>query len=361
MVNTPSLGRRTYTLHEEITEIVGQGAYLETDMVVERLPLDEGTSEESIETIARLLHRRPSPQSPKLADISAKGSLPCLGYRMEPAPELVFRKPEGNLFMLHTLIAADQDEPRYPLDFRFQLARSLSEAVLGVHVQGLVHKNIRTDTILLVARPAPVPEQQQQQQTKKNSSMDVYLTNWHLLRKESDATIMSGGTQWAEDLYRHPRRQGLHVQERYNIGHDIYSLGVCLLEIGLWSLLLIRQGDGDGEGEGAPPQVSRLVRAAAGVAVQGGEVADAEMRRKLKRPDEVKNILLRLAWDHLPQRMGRGYCRLVVACLTALDHQSGGFREGGVDWRAMSKTEQGVAFREFILSFFTDMSALFDG
>ncbi|KAK8014783.1 hypothetical protein PG990_008079 [Apiospora arundinis] len=303
----------------------GKGAYLETDMVVERLPLDEGTSEESIETIARLLHRRPSPQSPKLADISAKGSLPCLGYRMEPAPELVFRKPEGNLFMLHTLIAADQDEPRYPLDFRFQLARSLSEAVLGVHVQGLVHKSIRTDTILLVARPVPVPEQQQQQQTKKNSSMDVYLTNWHLLRKESDATIMSGGTQWAEDLYRHPRRQGLHVQERYNIGHDIYSLGVCLLEIGLWSLLLIRRGD---EEEGAPPQVSRLVRAAAGVALQGGETADGEMRRKLKRPDEVKNILLRLAWDHLPQRMGRGYCRLVVACLTALDHQSGGFREG---------------------------------
>ncbi|KAK8053251.1 hypothetical protein PG996_012552 [Apiospora saccharicola] len=118
-------------------------------------------------------------------------------------------------------------------------------------------------------------------------SRDVYLTNWHLLRDVSGATIMSGGTEWVENMYRHPRRQGMDVQERCNIGHDIYSLGVCLLEIGLWNLLVRRDPAPD---EGAP-QVSSLVRSAARVGV--GNQADAE--------------------------------------------------------------------REFILSFFTDMSALFDG
>ncbi|KAK8044373.1 hypothetical protein PG993_004397 [Apiospora rasikravindrae] len=339
----------------------GQGTWRETDLVTELFPFEEiVTAEETIATIVRLIHRHYSSSRHSEPENDLRGSLPCLGYRMEPDPELVFLKPKGNLMMLHNLIAADQDEPRQPLDVRFQLARSLTEAVLGVHVQGLVHKNIRTNTILLVERP--VPETGAGSLENNDVSRDVYLTNWNLLRDVSGATIMSGGTQWAEDMYRHPRRQGMDVQERYNIGHDIYSLGVCLLEIGLWNLLIRRDPT---LGEEAPPQASNLVRAAAGIgdadsqANDGDDAADRELRRKLRRPNEVQNILLKLARDHLPQRMGRGYCRLVVACLTVLD-QSGGFREG-MDWKKMSKTEQGIAFREFILSFFTDMSALFEG
>ncbi|KAK8131170.1 hypothetical protein PG984_007608 [Apiospora sp. TS-2023a] len=330
----------------------GHGAYRETDFITERLPLDGSAPAETIETIASLIHRRPFHQNSR-PENSLRGSLPCLGYRLEPVPELVFRKPEGNLVMLRDLIAADQDEPSYALDIRFQLARSLSEAVLGVHVQGLVHKNIRTDTILLVERPTPDTEQSLDSQNEV--SRDVYLTNWHLLRDVSGATIMSGGTEWVENMYRHPRRQGMDVQERYNIGHDIYSLGVCLLEIGLWNLLVRWDHALD---EGAP-QVSSLVRSAARVGAGNQADAERELKRKLRRPTEVKNILLKIARGHLPQRMGRGYCKLVVACLTVLD-QPGGFHED-FDWKAMSKTEQGVAFREFILSFFTDMSALFDG
>lgn len=222
------------------------------------------------QTIASLIHRFPLHQNSG-SENSLRDSLPCLGYRLEPAPELVFRKPEGNLVMLHAMIAADQDEPRHALDLRFQLARSLSEAVLGVHVQGFVHKNIRTDTILLVERPTPDTEQSLDSQNEV--SRNVYLTNWHLLRDVSGATVMSGGTQWVENMYRHPRRQGMDVQERYNIGHDIYSLGVCLLEIGLWNLLIRRDPALD---EGAP-QVSSLVRSAAGVGNQ--ETADRELKR----------------------------------------------------------------------------------
>jgi len=55
---------------------------------------------------------------------------------------------------------------------------------------------------------------------------DIYLTNWRLLRGVSGPTVQSDGSQWTENIYRHPNLQGLQMEERYNIGHDVYSLGV---------------------------------------------------------------------------------------------------------------------------------------
>jgi hypothetical protein len=43
---------------------------------------------------------------------------------------------------------------------------------------------------------------------------------------------------WYKDVYRHPSRQGEHPEEEYVMKHDIYSLGVCLLEIGIWTSLI---------------------------------------------------------------------------------------------------------------------------
>ncbi|KAH9907800.1 hypothetical protein F4778DRAFT_447686 [Xylariomycetidae sp. FL2044] len=347
-----------------------KGAYRETDLITERFAPEENVSADTLQAIARLIYRHPSRKGTEPTD-GLRGSLPCLGYQMEPVPQLVFLRPKGTLTPLHTLIAADQDASRQPLDVRFQLARSLSEAVLGVHVQGLVHKNIRTDTILVVEPPDPSGRGDESAGggggggggTKKKR--EAYLTNWHLLREASGATTMSGGTQWVQDIYRHPRRQGQHVQEKYNICHDIYSLGVCLLEIGLWEPLIRRpSNDDDDESAGrAPAGVSDLFKAAAGVAGAGAD-SDQEMRRKLRHPRAVQGMLIALARQNLPQRMGRGYCRLVVACLTVLDGTTGGgggFRDSAdVDWRAMTRTEQGVAFRDFILSFFADASVIFE-
>jgi hypothetical protein len=68
----------------------------------------------------------------------------------------------------------------------------------------------------------------------------------------------------------------------------------------------------------------------------------------------VKNILLQLAKDILPLRMGLGYYKLVAACLTGLDQPSG--FGPLVDFTKMNVVEQGVAFKELVLSFFSDMS-----
>ena len=130
------------------------------------------------------------------------------------------------------------------------------------------------------------------------------------------------------------------------MGHDIYSLGVCLLEIGLWDLL-VHERPANGQ-----PQVSKLFRTAAGV--EGHPDPEAELRAKLSHPNEVKNILLKLGKENLPQRMGLEYHRLVAACLTGLDQPSGFGPE--VDFTKMNMVEQGLAFKELVLSYFTEMS-----
>lgn len=43
-----------------------------------------------------------------------------------------------------------------------------------------------------------------------------------------------GDLEWERNLYRHPVRQGLWSEEAFIMQHDIYSLGVCLIEIALW-------------------------------------------------------------------------------------------------------------------------------
>lgn len=314
-----------------------EGPYEETTVIIERSNNNVPMLEEELKEIAGFLHYRL--RSPNTI---SKGILPCLGYRMSPAPELIFSLPKEteNPQMLHSIIARDNGVPSLALDDRFRLARRLCEAVLRVHAAGLVHKNIRPNTILILQ-----PVQKTDEVVKLFD--DVYLTNWRLLRAVSGPTMKSGGMQWAEDIYRHPGRQGDHIQERYNMGHDIYSLGASLLEIGLWDVLVKNSSNDD------QPQVSEIFRSVAKVDDQ--DDPEAALRAKISRPTEVKNILLELAQQKLPQRMGREYSRLVMACLKGLDSPSG-FGEH-VNFVKMDKVEQGVAFKELILAYFTDAFA----
>lgn len=107
-----------------------------------------------------------------------QGVLRCLGYREKKTPELVFELP----------------------------------------------KELRTVQTLATTMTVP-----------QNMTAGNYpLTHWSMLRKDTDLSSRRGSDDWMEDLYRHPQRQGRQPEERYNMGHDIYSLGVLLLEICLW-------------------------------------------------------------------------------------------------------------------------------
>ena len=108
----------------------------------------------------------------------------------------------------------------YTLTDRFQLAKQLAKSISYVHTLGFVHKNVRPETILGF-------------QTDDSAFGLFFLVGFEKVRMVDSRTRRSGDSAWEKNLYRHPHRQGLSPEDIYIMQHDIYSLGVCLLEIGL--------------------------------------------------------------------------------------------------------------------------------
>ena len=139
--------------------------------------------------------------------------------------ELIFSAPQGfgAPESLRALLLSPSQE--HPLNERFEVAKQLANSVMFVHNAQFVHKNISPETVLLL----------------KNDSATLgmpFLVGFEKFRLADGRTYHIGDSLWQQNLYRHPTRQGLRPIEDYRMQHDIYSLGVCLLEIGMWSSLV---------------------------------------------------------------------------------------------------------------------------
>lgn len=122
--------------------------------------------------------------------------------------------------------------------------------------------------------------------------------------------------------------------------HDIYSLGVVLLEIGLWTSFLIYDSEKDAS-------------LAPGSLILGADVALSRSRTAGAR--ENKKKLEDLAERELPARLGRRYTDIVLLCLRCLDSGSGksedgkGFGVDIVDWEDEDGVVIGVRYIENVL------------
>ncbi|KAJ3494126.1 hypothetical protein NLG97_g4279 [Lecanicillium saksenae] len=212
-----------------------------------------------------------------------------LVFRLQPrdADAISLREEllRGNSFSLTTVLG---------------LARRLAMAVSFVHTCGFVHKNIRPETILLF--PAHINAKD-----RVYALGSAYLMGFDRFRSASFQTLRTGDASWERNLYRHPRRQGIHMHEDYVMQHDVYALGVCLLEIGLWNSFVIETG---GEKQVMTPS----------------SLFQFDLSNESFLADEtlqfgyaVKDNLVRLAKERLPQRMGDLYTAAVITCLTCLD------------------------------------------
>ncbi|KAH8695454.1 hypothetical protein BGW36DRAFT_361150 [Talaromyces proteolyticus] len=181
-----------------------------------------------------------------------------------------------------------------PLDERFILARQLAKAVMFVHSAGFVHKNIRPETILVLR--------------DQHQDPNAFLTGFKSFRLEEGRTLLRGDDFWEFNLYRHPTRQGMHPEESYSMQHDIYSLGVCLLEIGIAGSLVLYETE-----KVAKP--SPIIAA----------LFSYHTKDTRKNAFELKRALVKLAEDLLPSKMGRKYTETVVTCLTCLDKSDNAF------------------------------------
>ena len=170
---------------------------------------------------------------------------------------------------------------------RIELARQAAVSVTYVHTLDLVHKNIRPENLISFpeagSRLAP-----------------HFLIGFQQIRNAEGLTQLLGDTDWEKNLYRHPERQGSYPEEAFRMQHDIYSLGVCLLEIGLWESFVIYRENGTPQSPG-----SRL----------GLSLKDLQ---RLK-PESLKKLLVSVAKNELPHLVGETYESIVINCLTCLD------------------------------------------
>ncbi|KAI9367312.1 hypothetical protein BJX61DRAFT_316905 [Aspergillus egyptiacus] len=203
---------------------------------------------------------------------------------------LLFEIPEGlsSPRTLRHLLAAS---PKCSLSHRFQLAKQLARSVMFVHAAGFVHKNIRPETVLVF------------EDDSANTLGPSFLIGFERIRRAEGRTDQSGDLQWEKNLYRHPLRQGSQPEDIFEMRHDVYSLGVCLLEMGLWSSFVCLENEGS-----TPVPWS-------GLGIDEALVANDQRRGAFA----VKSQLVTLSKDLLPAMVGERYTSVVIACLCCLD------------------------------------------
>lgn len=248
--------------------------------------------------------------------LKCKGAV-NLSTRTRSAFRFVFYIPEGytNIRSVRQLLLSGQSHGS--LSDRLEMAKRLAKAVYYVHLYGFVHKSIRPETMLTISRADEV----------KLPSI-ACLVGFQLIRQEDGKTYSVADCRWETNVYRHPRRQGSSV-DYYVMQHDIYSLGVCLLEIGLWESLVVYQADG--------------------IAQPSAALGLDSDRSQLQNPDALKDHLTRLSRSTaLRAKMGTYYSEVVETCLTCLDEDNVDFGDER-DFQDEDGAAVGVRYMEKIL------------
>ncbi|PGG98754.1 hypothetical protein AJ79_08774 [Helicocarpus griseus UAMH5409] len=192
-----------------------------------------------------------------------------------------------------------ESNPRYPLNDRLDLAKQLTSSVLFIHSSQFVHKNIRPETTIIFRKKG----------TEGRCDLDTLcLVGFEKFRPAEGMTYLTSDGLWHHDLYRHPTRQGTRPEEEYQMQHDIYSLGVVLLELGLWQSFITYPSPQPykPDAEIAPIPPSFVAQ-------------HSPQKNHLKRASDIKAHLVLLAAEMLPAKMGTTYADIVLSCLRCLD------------------------------------------
>ncbi|KAJ6078561.1 hypothetical protein N7467_008314 [Penicillium canescens] len=300
------LGKWSLSESEETQVIVEYHEY-ESMLKQDNLEPDEIEElKEPIRNLAWLLQNTTfSSTSSEFLDQPKIYALECLGFIDQPAEErtvFLYKLPSeptapASLTTLHAFINAFDSTNKRPLkkpslNDRFSMAHSLALTILNVHASAWVHKNIWSRGILLfLETPTGVSTsglyEHRLSAPTTGKKIVSYLSDWGYARSVQQGTDMRSDFEVEPNLYRHPSRQGRPTQQFSRL-HDIYALGVVLLEIGLWVTL------------------SRLMET---------KIREAESSGRLPRPKKVVEDLMMLAAQGLPKEMGIGYTRAVLACL----------------------------------------------
>ena len=157
-------------------------------------------------------------------------TLNCLGYFSEPSKHrfgLEFELPPRHTSSPEpvTLWRALKSGKKYrlPLQQRLSLAKKISKALLNWHMAGWHHQEISSGNIHFFSTPA----------SAEPDFTTPYLCGFDFSRESGKISTTRDTKDMEFSVYRHPERQ-FDTTSAHMLRHDIYSLGIVLLDLGLW-------------------------------------------------------------------------------------------------------------------------------
>ncbi len=159
------------------------------------------------------------------------GSLHCKGIFHDPSSAalgVVYGIPrsERQPVTLHKLLGAGSTH-RPPLELRFQLAFDICQCIYTFHKVGWLHRNLHSMNVLFF----PPKEAENVEWAREPRIFGFAGSRENRL----DTFSYGPGDDFRLRQYQHP--EYLMHHERYREEFDYYSVGMILLEIGLWNTL----------------------------------------------------------------------------------------------------------------------------
>ncbi|KAF4626567.1 hypothetical protein G7Y89_g11588 [Cudoniella acicularis] len=275
------------------------------------------------------------------ADPIAFGLLTCEGAvkRLDPAGknivsfDLIFSVPDG-MDVLQSLRRVLLNPPAdISLNRRVRIAKELAKSVYYLHLINIVHQSITPESVLLFEDTVA-------------SRSSTFLVGFNNFRLEDGMEDLTGDEVWEKNVYRHPSRQGRWPEQHYVMQHDIYSLGVCLLEIGLWQSFVAYPEDSHLQAKYGKAYSQFFIWLGESDYIPDSSSPESSGPLEFMG-SRLKEYLIDLARTKLPANVGEKYAQVVLSCLTCLDVDDEDFAE--VEMRDEDGILIGVRFIEKVL------------
>jgi hypothetical protein len=261
--------------------------------LIEYKEFGEAVTQGNMTSVKQLASLLSTSTNSDLATLPFRGYIRTIGHSpRKDTYAFVFDFPsnthQSDLTSLHAALNSASSKSAISLAKRFQLAETMTKAVWYLNTVGWIHKSIRSDNIVFFKN-----------ETEHVDFASPHLVGFEYARLESDMTEYTGFDEDLEkNLYRHPERQGPPTV-RFQKTHDLYALGLVLLEIGLWRTLNSLLED-----------------------FQNTE-AGSSGKRPLANPKTIMEYYQKVAAEDLPRNMGDAYAAAVSSCLTAVEESAG--------------------------------------
>lgn len=222
----PAACSRCVGQHELVGDVVVEWIQYDREALDERL-----AHMKRLDDLAKMMHSASSAH-PDLHSID------CVGYTDDAACSrygLVYRAPGPSFSTLHSLIASS-DLKTPDLDQRVKLARTLAVSLWSLHSLDWLHKSLCASNVLFFSAASAAALGSTATAVLVPDISKPFLCGFDASRPDLDVALsVVPKNPSILDLHRHPdSRRGAYP---YCKPFDVYSLGLVLLEIGLWKVL----------------------------------------------------------------------------------------------------------------------------